>query len=59
MLLSAALGVLAGVAPLDLVRSADYLMNRPIAAFAVGNVGLFRAIGQLGHLIDARIVADC
>jgi hypothetical protein len=43
------------VAPSELVRSADYFMNRPIAAFAVRNVGLFRALGQLGRLIDARI----
>jgi hypothetical protein len=40
-----------------LVQSSGYFMNRPLAAFSVDNVGLFRAVGELRHALDPTFVA--
>lgn len=36
----------------SLMQSADYFMNRPLPAFSVNNVGLFKAVGELRRVLD-------
>jgi hypothetical protein len=42
------------VAPTSLLKSSDYFMNRPLPTFAVNNVGLFRAVGELRRALDPK-----
>jgi hypothetical protein len=44
------------VVPSRLARAADYFMNRPLDAFAVSNVGAFRAVGELRRRLDPQFV---
>jgi hypothetical protein len=42
------------IAPSALQASSDYFMTRPLRTFAVSNVGLFRAVGELRRMLDPQ-----
>jgi hypothetical protein len=44
------------VAPSSLAGSATYLMNRPLEAFSVKGIGVFRAVGELRRRLDPQFV---
>jgi hypothetical protein len=44
------------VAPGTLAKSAGYFMNRPLDAFSVKGVGVFRAVGELRRRLDPQFV---